>query len=61
MVATLAVDDVIATTIVIVVVIAAIAAAPNEVNDDAAGYAIATTIASRVAPSSKPHKNSATL
>jgi len=47
--------------VVVVVVADALAAAPNEVNDDAAGIAIGTTIAARVAPSSKPHKIATTL
>ena len=59
--ATTVVVAVVATADVVVVVVAALAAAPNEVNDDAAGIAIGTTIAARVAPSSKPHKNATTL
>ena len=51
----------VATVADVVVVVIALAAAPNEVNDDAAVIAIGTTIAARVAPSSKPHKNAATL
>ena len=54
----------VAVAIVVVVVVVdddALAAAPYKVNDDVASIAIATTIAARVAPSSKPHKNAATL
>ena len=45
----------VATTFPVVVVDGALAAAPNEVNGDAAGIAIATKIIARVTPSSKPH------
>ena len=44
-----------------IVIVAALAAAPNELNDDAVGIAIGSTIPARVAPSFKPHKNAATL
>jgi hypothetical protein len=51
----------VATLVVVALVVVALASAPNEVNDDAAGIVIGTTIAPRVAPSPKPHKNAATL
>ena len=51
-------------TVVVVVVgggDVALDVAPNELNDDAVGIAIGTSIVARVAPSSNPRKNGATL